>query len=500
MKIQQQYELMDGRHWFPKQLNTDLIMKGVFNGTADLKGVGRTYIKDVKFDTALRKSGFDDITLDYQSGMKAQNDSFWNKYRIDTLTLKERNTYEVIDSIGKVAHLDRTLKLFLALSDNRLPIGIFDLNLDRIINENRHEGFRLGLGVHTNKEFSKWFMIGGFGAYGFRDKKSKYGGDASILLYKRRDIRIGCSYSHDVIESGAQSFYDDQKSFLNDEFRKFSIGKMDAIDDRKAFISGNFIKYIQANIYLRESHTTATDNYQFNNDVRGLTNDFHFTETGIAMRFAYKEKFVKAFDQKLSNGTKYPVVWLNISRGWNNLLQGNYSYTRYDLQIEKSFRIRNVGRSGIIINGGLVDGNAPYPLLFNGKGSAANIENIYHTSFYSDNSFQTMGMNEFLSNRFLAVYYHHNFGHLLFKKKNFQPALRIISNAGVGWLNNPQQQTGMQIKTMEKGYYESGFQINNLIKITFTRLGIGVFYRYGPYADPMPKNNFYFKISTRFFI
>lgn len=500
MKIQQQYELMDGKHWFPKQLNTDLIAKGVFNGTADLKGVGRTYIRDVKFDTALRKSGFDDITLDYQTGMKAQNDSFWNKYRIDTLTLKEQNTYKVIDSLGKEAHLDRTLKLLLALSDNRLPIGIFDLNLDKIINENLHEGIRLGLGVHTNKEFSKWLMIGGFGAYGFKDEKIKYGGDMSILLYKRRDIRIGCSYAHDVVESGAQSFYDDEKSFLNEEFRKFTIRKMDAVEDRKAFISGNFIKYLKASIYIKESHTMATDNYQFYNNDGGLTNDFHFTETGIGLRYAYKEKFVKAFDQKLSNGTNYPVLWLNISHGWNNLLQGNYTYTRYDLQIKKSFRIRNVGRSVFIINAGWVDGAAPYPILFNGKGSEYNIDNIYHLSFYSDNSFQTMGLNEFLSNRFVAVYYHHNFGHLLFKAKHFQPSLSIISNAGIGWLNNPQQQFGMESKTMNKGYYESGFQINNLLKLGFTRLGIGTYYRYGPYSDPMPKNNIYFKVSTRFFL
>src|ERR1019366_9301346 len=98
--------------------------------------------------------------------------------------------------------------------------------------------------------------------------------------------------------------------------------KMDAIDERRVFISGNFIKNLNAKIYLKDNQTTATDNYKFYNETfngitPGLNNTFHFTEAGIGLRYAYKEKFVKAFDLKLSNGTKYPVIWLNFTRGFN---------------------------------------------------------------------------------------------------------------------------------------------------------------------------------------
>jgi hypothetical protein len=159
-----------------------------------------------------------------------------------------------------------------------------------------------------------------------------------------------------------------------------------------------------------------------------------------------------------------------------------------------------VGRSLFVINAGYVNGNVPYPILFDGKGSSQPIHNIINTSFYSGNSFQTMGFNEFLSNRFATLFFTHNFGHLLFKTKDFQPTLSIISNVGIGALSHPELQTGMAIKTMGKGYYESGVLINNLLKVGFSRFGVGIFYRYGPYSNSSPKNDIYYKISWTFFI
>ncbi len=495
MKIQQHYQYMENKHWFPTQLNTDLTLKKAINGYADLYGIGRTYIKEIKFDTALKRGQFDDIALDYMTGMKVQNDSFWNRYRQDTLTLKERNTYHVIDSIGKADKLDQKLKLFIALSNNKIPYYFIDFNLDKFLNENDFEGIRLGLGIHTNEKFSKRLNIGGYYAYGFKNHKNNYGFDGNLLLFKRKDIRIGGSFAHDVNESGAQTFYHDQKSFFNDEFRKFLVHKMDAIEDRKAFISGNFITYVNAELYIRQNTTETTDNYLYTDENHHAAYQFHFTEAGIGLRYAYKEKYVKAFEQKLSNGTKYPVLFLNVSHGFNNRFGGQYSYTKFDLQVEKSFRIRNMGRSSFVINAGLANGALPYPILYNGKGSNASLYSLYHTSFYSMNSFQAMGMNEFLSDRFLAVFYHHNFGHLLFKAKNFEPSISIVSNAGVGTLLHPEMHQGLDAKTMNRGYFESGLLLNNLYKIAFTRIGLGAFYRYGAYSSPQAKDNIYLKIS-----
>jgi hypothetical protein len=131
-------------------------------------------------------------------------------------------------------------------------------------------------------------------------------------------------------------------------------------------------------------------------------------------------------------------------------------------------------------------------MLYNGKG------NFVQYTLSADNTFETMGLNEFLSNRYFSVFYQHNFGKLLFKTKKFQPEIIVINNAGWGNLNNPNQHKNAEIKIMNKGFFETGIKLNNLLKINFTGIGAGFFYRYGPYAYSLPKNNLAIKTSVTF--
>ncbi|MDQ3191621.1 MAG: hypothetical protein M3Q58_08510, partial [Bacteroidota bacterium] len=62
-------------------------------------------------------------------------------------------------------------------------------------------------------------------------------------------------------------------------------------------------------------------------------------------------------------------------------------------------------------------------------------------------------------------------------------------------LNNPQNHFNVQYKTMNKGYLESGFRVNNLIVSNIFGLGAGVFYRYGPYSNIYLKDNIAAKLT-----
>jgi hypothetical protein len=51
---------------------------------------------------------------------------------------------------------------------------------------------------------------------------------------------------------------------------------------------------------------------------------------------------------------------------------------------------------------------------------------------------------------------------------------------------------------MNKGYFESGIQINNILKLSFQGYGIGIYYRYGPYSLPKLIDNWAFKFNLTF--
>jgi hypothetical protein len=67
-----------------------------------------------------------------------------------------------------------------------------------------------------------------------------------------------------------------------------------------------------------------------------------------------------------------------------------------------------------------------------------------------------------------------------------------------GWLKNKQKHKNIDLNSYNRGYYEAGLLIDNIINLNFFSYGMGVFYRYGPYSLENISNNFAYKFSFRF--
>jgi len=519
INIQQQYKFINNKQWFPVQLNTDWyyntsiitdtsvidVNKDVINPEDEhnkLKVVSTSYIKNIVLDTALRKREFGRVTEETEEDASNKTDDFWNKYREDTLSKKEKRTYRVIDSVGNKAHFDRILKWFEILGTGELKMGWLNMDLNKIINFNDYEKFRLGMGFHTNDEVSKIVSVGGYGAYGTGDKAFKYGGDVGFVFDPYNHIKLDFAYQQDVVGAGIVSFYNDnaQNLLSTEYYYNYFINNMDKMKKETVSLTFDALRYFQFNFFGDEQLRTTTNSYMFginNDNATFLTNQYWFTEAGVGFRFAYKENFVKSPMGMISLGTKYPIVWGNITQGFNNLLNGGYEYIKYDLKISKVFKIPLAGYSSFEVLAGYVQCNVPYTLLYDGKGTYQQL-NFGNFPLAVDNSFETMRLNEFLSNRYVNLFYSHSFQSFLFRDKHFRPQPKIVSSAGWGTLANPGSQYGITYKTMEKGYYESGVEINNLYKSFFTSIGIGAYYRYGPYALSTPIDNFAFKLTATY--
>ncbi|HPT14896.1 MAG TPA: hypothetical protein PK796_08925, partial [Bacteroidales bacterium] len=92
----------------------------------------------------------------------------------------------------------------------------------------------------------------------------------------------------------------------------------------------------------------------------------------------------------------------------------------------------------------------------------------------------------------------HSFGKLLFRSKHFNPVPILITNAGLGSLRNPGDHTGIDVSDFRKGYFESGLVIDKILNLGVAGLGIGGFYRYGPYSFSTFKQNAALKIAVSF--
>lgn len=497
IKIQQMYELFDSTTWFPVQLNTDVSLGMLQIGKHHIIAKGRSYIRDIVLNPEMVRREFNHLDVEVDKNATERDEQFWNEYRVDSLTAKDRKTYQVIDSIGKEANLDKKAKTFQTVLSGRIPWKIIDFDLNRIIGYNTYEGFILGLGIHTNDKLSRWFKVGGFYQYSFAIITSKYGGDIGFLLNQRNDVKIQGGYFYDLIESGGVRFFDDYESILSGNFRPLLLKKLDRTENINFSLTFRAKKYWLFSLGFSRSFKKSTTNdfIRYQGDATMVDNEFRFTEVSVGLKWAHGEKFIQTVLNKISLGTNFPIVWLQYTRGLENVLDGQFDYNRVDLKVKKTFKLKYLGKLTFQVSGGYVDRPVPATNLYYGPGS-------YRVfTLFAPNSFTTMRMNEFLSDKYASLFIYHDFGYLLFKgKKWFHPEFAIAQNIGFGWLDHPEHYTespGSE-RPMDLGYYESGLLINNLINLGLYKVGVGTFYRWGPYSLDKTGDNFSYMVSLVF--
>lgn len=496
IKIQQQYTLVDGRQWFPEQLNYELHYKKYPTKFMGMKLTGKSYIRNVRLGVPLRRKDFDEKAIAMTDDAAQKDDAYWQSERTDSLDAKEKRTYKVIDSLGRKEHFDRILTIVEALTTLQIPVSYVSIDLDKIIGLNDYETVRGGIGLHTNNKLSKWFSVGGYAGYGYKDSTVKYGFDARLNLKKdSREYWLKALYSNDLSEPGkAQYFY-----VKNNYERNVMTYRMDFTEQKEVSVNFRAFRYLTANVAYNQSFRVPRYDYLFlpdRNDPTETSIGFHSSEIRVKGRYAWKEQLVQEFGQLISDGTKHAVIYFAYTRGLKNRTAfADYDYDKASLGIERTFHIKNLGKTKVLLEAGFLKGNVPYPYLFNGNGSNAKGNYIY-----IENTFQTMDLYEFLSDRYVNLFFSHNFGSLLFKRPKFQPQLLVVTNIGYGNLSHPEQHRNIRVKTMEKGFYESGLMINNLLRenyynIVYLGLGGGAFMRYGSYAYTKPADNLAYKLS-----
>jgi hypothetical protein len=230
--------------------------------------------------------------------------------------------------------------------------------------------------------------------------------------------------------------------------------------------------------------------YAFRKDGE-VMKSFHFTEFQAGFRWVYGEKFLMTARSKLALATDYPVVTFKFTKGIT-ALNGAFTYTRYDFSASKSVYLKYLGKTTLRLDAGLVQGQVPASNLFNARSSYGPL------TLYSPGSFSTMRMNEFYSDRFLACFFSHDFGKLLWRGKYFKPEFELTTNFLIGSIAETSNHLGLDLQAPKFGYFESGLYIHSLLNMGFYTLGVGSAYRYGAYSLPKTLHNFTFVFTMKF--
>jgi len=184
--------------------------------------------------------------------------------------------------------------------------------------------------------------------------------------------------------------------------------------------------------------------------------------------------------------------YLTIVQGLT-ILSGEYHYTKIEFKGKFNLPFSRLGTTTILFRGGAMSQYAPIIELFNGYGSFAGT-----FSLAAPYSFGTMQLNEFAAANYTALHIRHDFSTLIFHEKyKTRPAFIFAQNVGFGHLND-QDKVQFNLQDYRKGFYESGFEINNLLRMAYLSWGAGIYYRYGPYQFSSMHENFAYKFGFFF--
>jgi hypothetical protein len=492
-KFRQDYEFINNK-WFPSKLDEEIgwVKQKIRNNiNAYPVYLITSNIDSVNYNPVISKSSnkLEKVYVDLYPNR--ESDSIINAIRPDSLTLREKNTFRVMDSVGRKMNLDYKLKLFPKLANGKIPVSCFDIDFYKIYGYNKFEGNRLGIGLYTNEKLSKHFSIGGFTGYGFKDEKYKHGGQMIFDLYKTNELQFKISYQNNLKEVGFDLIDDYSKLSFGDYLRSYIGFRFDRCIEKKAEISFRTLRFLKVSTSLSLKKINPTYSYLY----KGSTlSNYQADELQVNVKYAYGLDLATWGNQRIVNYEGNPIINFTYKRGLNLFDKQSYQYNRIETTIDFTAYNGRIGQSYFRLATGFIDQSLPYGLLFTGEGSKDT-----DMPLLINNSFQTMSPNEFLSDKYVNLFYSHNFGSLLFTTRKFKPQFVVVQNSGWGTLNNATYQ-GINFKQKDKIYLESGLIINNIIRLNYINMfyfgfGVGGFYRYGYYGYDNYKDNFAFKLS-----
>lgn len=498
VKVVQEYSFIDNKKWFPTSLSTWIEMEKGSAMSADSKlvGKGNTYIRNVVIDPDdMRKGGFNNVAISTKAEAGKVTEEQWQMYRNEALTDREKETYVVLDSISKAENFERKFNTLEILLNGKIPIWVFNIPLERFLDYNLQEGYRLGLGLETNKRFSENLVLGGYFAWGTRDKQWKYGGHATYNFYKPLGISLTARFHEDRLARGSttlnQTSWDLSQAFFINNFYRRDLEKQRLAELQFTIAPlGNLTFHLVGN-YQRIG---LKDNYLF--DYREeMVSKLDVFETALEVRWNIRQRILILGDYRLAQPTEYPKIAFRISKAIPGVFNSQFSYVRTYLKISEDLTSKRFGDLNLTLLMTKTFGDAPLTYLNVTPGSMDKLgivtfdalETVYPSEFYADQ--QAI---------FLTRY---AFPALKTKKKVFRPQFTVHHGIGYGSLANRERHqlnAHYPLQAMDKGVFEGGLIINGLLNISALKLGVGVFYRYGYYSSPTWYKNLMPKLALKF--
>ena len=418
MDIVQQFEQLPDSSW----VLTDDDMTVELYLLKSLQGV------EIQRTTKYSEYKFDEIDPRYfrlkgsvikEASMLNKSEEYWAQVRQVPLTKQESTMDIFMNRIEQIPGFKYVIFGAKALIENFVETGSkehpskVDIGpINTMITSNYVNGTRFRLSAMTTGNLSPHWSFSGYGAYGTKDKKWFYSGQAAYSFNKRQYVLwefpkhyLAFKYTYDVMSPS-------DKYLMTDKDNMF-VGWKWATVDQMSYLRDATLTYeletntgfsINAMARHRNDQPAGMLQYWRNNGTTAgqldasntLVHDITTSELGITLRYAPGETFVNSKQRRIPVSLDAPIFTLSHTTGFKGVLGGDYNFNLTELSMRKRFWFASWGKLDVTMRAGAQWNTVPFPLL---NLPMANLSYITQ----NNESFNLINNMEFLNDRYASL-------------------------------------------------------------------------------------------------
>jgi hypothetical protein len=403
---------------------------------------------------------------------------------------RNKQTFVVLDSILLKQKIEKRILFGRKMVNGYVPVSVFDFDLRHLISFNNYEGFRLGLGGMTNDNLSKHFKLEGYSAYGLKDQKHKYQAGSMIKLHHDSESWLGLSFTNDIREIASTSFLTDKRGFKLVDPRPFNVTTFYHYKTWRTYFETKLMPKAWSVWQLSQSEIVPLSNYQFLNNGRSFTR-FEMTTAQVSVQWNPWSLFMQTPDGRQEIEKSYPKFTFQTTHSLNTFGANDFDFWKFDFRTEYEKKYLNQHKFSALFQAGFTEGDVPLTHLYSiSPNNLTKDAILQRVTLAGKNSFETMYFNEFFSSTYAMMQFKYAINRQQIARK-IKPSFVLVTRMAWGNMKDFDKHQGIEFKTLEKGYIESGVEINKIYK----GFGITSFYRYGPNQLPKFDDNISLKIS-----
>lgn len=269
---------------------------------------------------------------------------------------------------------------------NKLEIG----TIPTFYSFNKTEGNRFRMTLSTTKNLHQHLFFYGYGAYGTRDEKFKYYGEATWAFnkiekhkdeYPKNNLIV--AYKYDLNTLGQRYTQAERDNILMSiqasGNSKMTYNRQTQIAWDKEFYGGFSFKLTGQTFDERPAANIVFEKMGENGNIYRVDR-VKTTEAMLALRYAPNEKFFQQRRKRHSIPSPRLVTNLTHTMALENVFGGQYHYNKTSLAISKQFWVAPYGKIYLSAQAEKIWGETPFPFLI--TPSANNSYTIQRGNYY----------------------------------------------------------------------------------------------------------------------